>query len=252
MVKVCSRPGGSSGKVREVVMLFGTIVNTLTVLLGSGAGLLFKRGIPERMNRTLMQGLGLCTLFLGVQGAMKGENTLVMILSMILGVVIGEAADIDRRVNEFFHGIEAKLARPGAQGPSIAEGFINACLLFCIGSMTVVGALNAGLQNDQSMLLTKSMLDLCSSMVFASTMGIGVLFSAVFVLVYQGALTLLASLLAPVLTATVIAEMTCAGSLLIIGTGLNLLGLTKLKLMNFLPAMFMPILLCQCSFLYIL
>ena len=234
-----------------MTILFGTLVNTATVLLGSSLGLVFKKGIPRRMTDNLMKGLGLCTVYLGVNGAFQGENTLVMILSMIIGTVIGEGLDIDRHVNRFFHRLEEKFSTPGREGPSIADGFINACLLFCIGSMTVVGALNAGLQNDQTMLLTKSMLDLCSSMVFASTMGMGVLLSAVFVLVYQGALTLLASLLAPVLTASVIAEMTCVGNLIIIGTGLNLLGITRLKLMNFLPAMFLPMILCQCSFLYI-
>lgn len=233
------------------MILFGTLVNTGTVLLGSTIGMLFKHSIPERMNDMLMKGLGLCTLYLGVSGAMKGENTLVMILSMIIGTIVGEGIDIDTRVNRFFHGLEEKLRKPGQSGPSVAEGFINACLLFCIGSMTLVGSLNAGLIGDHTMLLTKSMLDLCSSTLFASTMGIGVVLSAGFVLVYQGALTLLASLLAPVLTASVIAEMTCVGSLIIIGTGLNLLGITRLRLMNFLPAMFLPMLLCQCSFLYI-
>ena len=233
------------------MILLGTFVNTATVLLGSAAGLLFQKAIPTRLNDMLMKGLGLCTVYLGISGAMKGENTLVMILSMILGTAIGEGIDIDKHVSAFFHKLEQRFTRPDRTGPGIAEGCINACLLFCIGSMTLVGSLNAGLMNDQTMLLTKSMLDLCSSMVFASTMGIGVLLSAAFVLVYQGALTLLASLLAPVLTASVIAEMTCVGSLIIIGTGLNLLGITKLKLMNFLPAMFLPMLLCQLPFLYI-
>ena len=233
------------------MILFGTFVNTATVILGSTVGLLFKKAIPDRLNDMLMKGLGLCTLYLGFSGALKGENALIMILSMIIGTVIGEGIDIDKHVSAFFQKLEKRFTKPDRNGPGIAEGFINACLLFCIGSMTLVGSLNSGLLNDHTMLLTKSMLDLCSSMLFASTMGIGVLLSAVFVLVYQGALTLLANLLAPVLTATVIAEMTCVGSLLIIGTGLNLLGITKLKLMNFLPAMFMPMLLCRLSFLYI-
>lgn len=232
------------------MILFGTLVNTGTVILGSTVGLIFKKSIPDRLNGALMKGLGLCTMYLGFSGALKGENALVMILSMILGTILGEGVDIDRHVNRFFSYLENKVRKPDHVGPSIAEGFINACLLFCIGSMTLVGSLNAGLQGDHTMLLTKSMLDLCSSMLFASTLGIGVLLSAVFVLVYQGALTLLASLLAPILTATVIAEMTCVGSLIIIGTGLNLLGITKLKLMNYLPAMFMPMLLCQLTFLY--
>lgn len=233
------------------MILFGTIVNTFTVLAGSAVGMIFKKNIPQRLNDTLMKGLGLCTVYLGVSGAMKGENTLIMILSMIIGAAIGEGVDIDRRVSGFFHRLEQRVSRPDQTGSSIADGFINACLLFCVGSMTLVGSLNAGLLNDHSMLLTKSMLDLCSSMLFASTMGFGVMLSAVFVLVYQGGLTLLASMLAPVLTASVIAEMTCVGSLIIIGTGLNLLGVTKLKLMNLIPAMFLPILLCQLPFLYI-
>ena len=233
------------------MILFGTIVNTFTVLAGSAVGMIFKENIPQRLNDALMKGLGLCTIYQGVSGAMKGENTLIMILSMIIGAAIGEGVDIDRRVSAFFHRLEQRFSRPGQAGPSIADGFINACLLFCVGSMTLVGSLNSGLLNDHSMLLTKSMLDLCSSMLFASTMGFGVMLSAVFVLVYQGGLTLLASMLAPVLTASVIAEMTCVGSLIIIGTGLNLLGVTKLKLMNLIPAMFLPIVLCQLPFLYI-
>lgn len=233
------------------MILFGTLVNTATVIVGSTIGMVFKKSIPERINGALMKGLGLCTLYLGFSGALKGENALIMILSMILGTVIGEGIDIDFHVNRFFHWLESKFTKPDRKGPTVAEGFISACLLFCIGSMTLVGSLNAGLMGDHSMLLTKSMLDLCSSVLFASTMGIGVLLSSVFVLVYQGGLTLLASLLAPVLTASVIAEMTCVGSLIIMGTGLNMLGITKLKLMNFLPAMFLPMLLCQLSFLYI-
>lgn len=224
--------------------MIATLVNTTTVILGSCIGLVIKKGIPTRISDQLMKALGLCTIYIGISGAFKGENTLVMIVAMVVGTLIGEGMDIDKRVNAFVRKVENKFKKEDSE-TSIAEGFINASLLFCIGSMTVVGALNAGLLQDYTMLYTKSTLDLCSSIIFASTLGIGVLFSAGFVLVYQGGLTLLAGLLAPVLSTAVINEMTCVGSLIIIATGLNLLGVTKLKLMNFLPAMFLPILLCM-------
>lgn len=225
-------------------MFLGTIVNCITVALGSLIGLLFHKGIPQRISEQLMKALGLCTLFIGVQGAFKGENALVMILSMVLGVLVGELVDIDRHFTAMMERIEAKFSKKRKGKHSLAEGFISASLLFCIGSMTLVGAINAGVSGDQTMLYTKATLDLCSSIVFASTLGGGVLLSVAFVAVYQGGITLLAHFAAPLLQTGTINEMTCVGSLLIIGTGLNLLGITKLKLMNDLPAMFLPLLLC--------
>lgn len=222
--------------------MLGTIVNTIAVVIGASIGLLIKKGIPERIGDSLMKALGLCTIFIGISGAFKGEDTLVMIISMVLGTLIGEAIDIDRRVNSGVSKIEKKFTK---KENNISQGFITSSLLFCIGSMTIVGAMNAGLLGDNTMLFTKSTLDFCSSIVFASTLGIGVLLSAGFVLVYQGGLTLLAIAAAPLLSTTVINEMTCVGSLVIIATGLNLLGITKLKLMNYLPAMFLPIILCM-------
>ena len=225
--------------------MLGTIVNTIAVLIGSSIGLFINKGIPEKITKQMMNALGLCTIFIGIQGAFKGENTLIMILSMVIGVLIGEILDIDKRLTCFIQRLEEKLVKnKDVQKHSITEGLITSSLLFCIGSMTIVGCLNAGLMGDYSMLFTKSTLDFCSSMIFASTLGIGVLLSSVFVLVYQGSLTLLAMLAAPLLTTATINDMTCVGSLVIIATGLNLLGITNLKLMNYLPAMFMPILLC--------
>lgn len=226
------------------MMFLGTIVNCITVALGSLIGLLFHKGIPQRISEQLMKALGLCTLFIGVQGAFKGENALVMILSMVLGVLVGELVDIDRHFTAMMERIEAKFSKKRKGKHSLAEGFISASLLFCIGSMTLVGAINAGVSGDQTMLYTKATLDLCSSIVFASTLGGGVLLSVAFVAAYQGGITLLAHFAAPLLQTGTINEMTCVGSLLIIGTGLNLLGITKLKLMNYLPAMFLPLLLC--------
>ena len=224
--------------------MLGTIVNTGTVLLGSLIGLFLNQGIPERIANQMMKALGLCTIFIGVQGAFKGENTLIMIVSMVIGVVIGEGIDIDKRVTNTVNRLEEKFVKKQDQKHSISEGLITSSLLFCVGSMTIVGCLNAGLLNDNTMLYTKATLDFCSSMIFASTLGIGVILAAGVVLIYQGGLTLMASLAAPLLTTAVINEMTCVGSLVIIATGLNLLVVTKIKLMNYIPAMFLPIILC--------
>lgn len=224
--------------------MLGTLINTLAVLVGSSIGLLVNKGIPERISSQMMKALGLCTIFIGVQGAFKGENTLIMIISMVIGVVIGEGIDIDRRITHGVQKLEAKFIKKQEGKHSLSEGLITSSLLFCVGSMTIVGCLNAGLLGDNTMLYTKSTLDLCSSMIFASTLGFGVMLAGGVVLFYQGGLTLLATLAAPLLTTSVVNEMTCVGSLVIIATGLNLLGVTKIKLMNYIPAMFLPIILC--------
>ena len=224
--------------------MLGVIVNTAAVIIGSSLGLLLKKGIPERYKEIIMKGIGLCTIYIGISGTLKGENTLVLILSVVIGAVIGQALDLDARLNSFAQKLENKFKKEGQLGPSIAEGFVTASLLFCIGAMTIVGSLQAGLSGDNEMLFTKSTLDFVSSLIFASALGIGVLLSAGFVLVFQGAIVLLAQFVAPVLSDYAIAEMTCAGSLLIVALGLNLLGIANLKVMNYIPAIFIPIALC--------
>lgn len=221
--------------------LTGTLVNTGTVLVGSLLGLCLGKALPERIGKGLMTALGLCTLFIGIGGILGGQNTLVVILSMVIGTAIGELCDLDRLVNKAGTALERKL---GKGKGTVAEGFITASLVFCVGAMTIVGSLNSGLTGDHTMLYTKACLDLISSLVFASTLGVGVVLSAGFVLVLQGSIALLAHFIAPYLSAGVVAEMTAVGSLLIIGLGLNLLGVTKLKMMNFVPAIFLPVLLC--------
>lgn len=223
--------------------MIGVIANTITVLIGSLCGLLLCRGIPEKVSDTVMRAIGLCTLYIGISGALEGENTLVLILSMAIGTMIGVWLDIDKHFTQAVEKIESKFRR-GDGKVSLAEGFISASLLFCVGAMTIVGSLQAGLTGDNRMLFTKSILDLISSFLFASTLGIGVVASAGFVFVFQGAIVLAATWLAPLLSDAVIAEMTCAGSLLIVALGLNLIGVTKLKILNYLPAVFLPILLC--------
>ena len=224
--------------------MIGTIINTIAVIVGSTLGMIFHKGIPTRVADAMMKALGLSTIFIGVQGAFEGHNTLVMILSMVLGVVIGETIDIDARVNTFVNKIEKRFVKNQKEGHSLSEGIISSSLLFCVGSMTIVGCLNAGIQKDYTLLMTKSVMDFCASMIFASTLGLGVLLSSIVVFVYQGALTLLASFAAPYLTTIVIGEMTCVGSLIIVATGLNVLKITQLRSMNFIPAMFLPIVIC--------
>ena len=219
-----------------------TIVNTLAVAAGGAIGLLLKKGIPQKITDAVMQGLALCVIFMGVSGALEGSKTLAMIVAMALGAVVGTLLDLDGRLNKLGDTIEAKMA-PGGQG-KIATGFVTASLLYCVGALAIVGSLQSGLTGDNSMLYTKSMLDFISSIVLCASLGVGVILSAVTLFLYQGVITLLAQALAPILTDAVIAEMTCVGSLLIIGMGLNMLGVTKIKIMNYVPAIFIVIGLC--------
>lgn len=224
--------------------MLGVIVNVGTVLLGSLVGLFLKRGIPEKVTEALMIGIGLCTVFIGISGALQGENTLVLILSMAIGTVIGTLLDIDRQLNRLATYVENRFKQKDGQ-VTVAEGFVTASLLFCVGAMTIVGSLQAGLTGDCEMLYTKATLDLISSCVLSASLGIGVLLADIFVLVFQGGLVLLAGFIAPFLTDYAIGEMTCAGSVLIIALGLNLIGVTKIKVANYLPVILIPPFLCM-------
>lgn len=223
--------------------MLGVLVNVGTVLIGSLVGLFLKRGIPEKVTEALMIGIGLCTVFIGISGALEGENTLVLILSMAIGTVIGTLLDIDKQLNRLAAYVEARFKQKEGQ-VTVAEGFVTASLLFCVGAMTIVGSLQAGLTGDCEMLFTKATLDLVSSCVLVASLGIGVLLADIFVLVFQGGIVLLAGLVAPFLTDYAIGEMTCAGSVLIIALGLNLIGVTKIKVANYLPVIFIPPILC--------
>jgi len=224
--------------------MIGVLVNVATVIIGSLIGLLCKKGVPEKLTGAVMTGIGLCTMYIGISGALQGQNTLVLIISMVLGAMIGTLIDIDDKINRLGAWIGSRFKKKEGGGASVAEGFVTASLLFCVGAMTIVGSLNAGLSGDNEMLFTKSLLDLCSSMMLAVSLGIGVLFAALFVLVFQGGLVLLAGVLAPVLTEFAIAEITCAGSLMILGLGMNLIGIAKIKVANYLPALIVAPIVC--------
>lgn len=228
-------------------MLVGTLVNTGAVIVGSLLGLLLGNILPERLRDTVMKGLGLCTLFVGIDGMLGGGNSLISIISVAVGAVIGELCDLDGHLNRFAEGLERKFKRGReGEGPSLAEGFVTASLVFCVGAMTIVGALNDGLTGNHEMLFTKATLDFVSSIIFASSLGIGVMLSAPAIFTIEGGIACLASLVAPILqqNPNTVPEMTVVGSVLIVAISLNLLGVTKLKVMNYVPAIFLPILLC--------
>ena len=182
-----------------------------------------------------MIGIGFVTIYIGVSGSLSGSNAILAVISMVLGGAVGTLLDIDGRLNRLGERLSEKLK---SRNSRTAEGFVTACLLFCIGSMTITGSLTAGLTGDNSVIYTKSLMDLISSTMLAASLGVGVLFSALFVLVFQGALVLLAVWVAPVLSQFpgAIGEMTCVGSILIIALGLNLTGVSKFKVSDYLSA----------------
>ncbi len=229
--------------------MLGVIVNVITVILGSFLGLLFKKGIPEKVSTAAMIGLGACTLYIGISGSLSGENVLIVIASVVLGAISGTLLNIDGAINRLANKVEKKFKKDG-QNVSVAEGLVTATLLFCVGSMTVTGSIQAGLTGDNSVLITKATLDLVSSMMLASSLGVGVMLASVSVLLIQGGLVLLAGLISPFMTMGAINEMTCVGSILIIMIGTNLMGITKIKVADFLPAIILaPIIYNIVSFL---
>ena len=221
--------------------MLGVIVNVITVILGSCLGLLFKKGIPERVSSATMMGLGACTLYIGISGSLCGENVLITIASVVLGAISGTLLNIDGAINKLANAVETRFNKNG-RDVSVAQGLVTATLLFCVGSMTVTGSIQAGITGDNSVLITKATLDLISSMMLASSLGFGVLLAAVSVFAIQGGLVLLAQLIAPFMSLGAVNEMTCAGSILIIMIGTNLMGITKIKVADFLPAIiFAPV-----------
>ncbi len=233
--------------------LSGTFINCILVIVGSLAGLLFKRIMSERLKSTLLQAVGLIVMFVGIGGAVSAtltledgafgtRDTLNMIISMVIGTVCGELINIEKRLDTFGAFCQKKLIKDGSKS-TFGEGLVTASLIFCVGAMAVVGSLDNGIRGDNSTLVAKGVIDCITSAVLASTLGIGVMFSAVPILIYQGAISLLGVYIEPYLTAAVISQMSFTGSILIFAIGVNMLGVIKIKVGNMLPAIFMPILL---------
>jgi hypothetical protein len=222
------------------MILFGTIVNAGAIIIGGIAGSIFKKGISERFSSIIISVLGLFTLSIGMMFSIDSQNIMVVIFSLVIGTIIGEWIDIEKKMNNLGNYVQDKL---NSKEGSFSEGFVTASLLFCVGTMSIMGPLQSGLMNDHRILLMKSILDGVMSVVFASTLGIGVSLSSLPLLVYQGSIALLASFVAPYLNEAVITEMTAVGGILLIGMGINLLEIKKIKVGNMLPAIFLPIIL---------
>ena len=215
--------------------MLGVLINCVTVIVGSVLGILFKNLIPKKVTDGIMVGIGLCTLYIGVDGALSGSNTLVLIVSMAIGAIIGFLLDLDGKINKFADFATKPFKN---DGKGATEGFVTACLIFCVGAMTLVGSIKAGVSGDNTILVTKAMLDLVSSMALAATFGVGVLLSTLFVFLFQGGLVLLSGLAGNFLSVSMQNEMICVGSVIIIGLGLNIIGVSKIKVVNYIPAMF--------------
>lgn len=225
-------------------MLLGTVINVAAIAVGTLAGLLLRRRLPERISSIAMQGLGLVTALIGIEMMITTGNVLIVLVSMVIGGVIGELLRIEERLESFGARVEARFSR---EGGTFARAFVTSSLLYCVGPMAIVGALQDGLRGDYSILLTKSGLDGIASIAFASTLGIGVLFSTIPVLVYQGGISVGASMLQPYLSTAIVNEMTATGGLLIVGIALNILKVAKIRVANLVPAILVAAILSAAS-----
>ena len=221
--------------------MIGTIVNVLTVILGSTIGVLIHTNLPHNIKKILFQGIGLFTLYLGVSMYLKSEYLMIIIFSLVLGVISGELIDLESRIESLGNQLKKKFSGDNQQ--RFTEGMITAFLLFCMGSMTILGAFEEGLQGHPNLLLAKSLLDGVSSIALSATFGIGVMFSVIPLLIYQGGLTLLAGALKDIMTNPIINEMTATGGVLMLGLALDILGIKKIKTLNMLPAIVFAVIL---------
>ncbi len=218
--------------------MLGTIINCLAIIAGSMVGLLFKNGIPDRYNQTVMQAVGLAVLLVGLKTAFVSDDLLVIIISLAIGALLGEGIGIEDRLERLGKFLERKFSK-GSGG--FAQGFVTASLIYCVGSMAIVGSLESGLSGNHATLFAKSCLDGIVSIILSSSLGLGVMFSAVPVLLYQGSITLMASVLKPLLVPEVIVQMSGVGGILILGIGMNMLREKKIRVGNMLPAIFIPL-----------
>ncbi len=221
--------------------MLAVFVNAATVILGSLLGILLHNRLKERHTKTIVASMGICSMVIGITGAIATSNILIVIVCLVAGTVLGQLLKLEQRMDGAGDWLKARVAKKS--GGRFTEGFVTASLLFCVGSMSIMGSFDAGLRGNYDIIFAKSVMDGIMSVTFAATMGIGVAFSAVTILVYQGALTLLAGVIEPVLSQPMITEMSAVGGVMLIATGMNVIGLTKERIQvgNMLPGLFFPI-----------
>lgn len=221
--------------------MLGTIVNAVAIIAGSLLGLLFSKGIPENYKEIILSGVGLSVILIGIRSALVSDNLMIIIFSVILGALLGEGLKIEKKLENLGAFLESKVTAKSDDSKSFARGFVTASLVFCVGSMAIVGSLESGLTGNHQTLFAKSVLDGVTSIIFASAMGLGVMFSSLAVLIYQGILTITAVFMKSFLVPETIQQMTSVGGLLIMAIGLNMLKVTAIRVGNLIPAIFLPL-----------
>lgn len=218
--------------------MLGTIVNTVAIIVGSLVGLLFRGGIPEKYSNIIMHAIGLAVILIGIKTALKTDEILIVIISLAVGSLLGELLRIEDRLERLGNWLGRRISK---DSEGISKGFVSASLLYCVGAMAIVGSMESGLSGNHQTLFAKSILDGIGSVIFASTLGIGVLFSAASVFVYQGFITLTASSIKQFLVPDVVSQMSAVGGLLILAIGIGLLEIKRIKIGNMIPAIFIPL-----------
>jgi uncharacterized membrane protein YqgA involved in biofilm formation len=221
--------------------MIGTLVNVGAVIVGGSLGLLFRRKIPERMFTIIFQAIGIFTLYLGFSMALKANELLIMVFSLVLGALIGEFLRLEERIESLSEKLKKKV---GSGDANFSTGLLTAFMLFCMGAMTIVGSIEEGMGKEPTLLMTKSLMDGISAVALSAVLGIGVIFSVVPLLIYQGGLTLLAAMFGDVIPQAIINEITGIGGVLILGLGLSILDIKKIKVLNMLPALLVELFLC--------
>nr|WP_315020243.1 DUF554 domain-containing protein [uncultured Aminipila sp.] len=217
--------------------MLGPIVNAVAIVVCGLAGTYVIKGLPERFEKLIMKAIALSLIYIGISGALENQRVMILILSLVVGAIIGEGINIDKQMNKFGKWAEKKL---GFSEGNFSKGFVSASILFCTGSMAIVGSLESGLQGDHEMLFAKAILDGVITIVFASQLGIGVAFSALPVFIYEGGIALGATFMKGLLTEEIITEMSAVGSLLIAAIGFNFMEVKEVKVANLIPAIFLP------------